>query len=277
MKRFKQTEGVAMGSLLGPVLADIFMVKLENNIVPVLQENLSFWKQYVDDTKCFVKIGTINYMTKILNSFDSNINFTYDVEKDCKLQFLDVLLIKKGNNIITTIYRKATTNDIHLNWKSSAPTTWKRVTLKTLAECTYLICSSIALRKKEIGHLKKVFHEKNDYPEWVINQVLNEVEEKHKTSVNNVSEESKLSPVTDLKCHILALPYQGQKCDFIIKSMWKRLKTLLPDNVKTDVAFQGKQLSSCFNIKDKTKFPHKHDLVYHAKCAEESCNDDYVS
>ena len=24
-------------------------------------------------------------------------------------------------------------------------------------------------------------------------------------------------------------------------------------------------------------FPHKHDLVYHAKCAEESCNDDYVS
>ena len=59
--------------------------------------------------------------------------------------------------------------------------------------------------------------------------------------------------------------------------MKKRLKTLLPDNVKTDVAFQDKQLSSCFNIKDKTKFPHKHDLVYHAKCAEESYNDDFVS
>ena len=54
------------------------------------------------------------------------------------------------------------------------------------------------------------------------------------------------------------------------------MKTLLPDNVKTDVACQGKQLSSCFNIKHKTKFPHKLDLVYHAKCAEESCNDDYV-
>ena len=50
------------------------------------------------------------------------------------------------------------------------------------------------------------------------------------------------------------------------------MKTLLPDNVKTDVGFQRKQLSSCFNIKGKTKFPHKHDLVYHAK----SCNDDYV-
>ena len=58
--------------------------------------------------------------------------------------------------------------------------------------------------------------------------------------------------------------------------MKKRLKILLPDNVKTDVAFHGKKLSSCFNIKDKTKFPHKHGLVYHAKCAEESCIDDYV-
>ena len=53
-------------------------------------------------------------------------------------------------------------------------------------------------------------------------------------------------------------------------------KTLLPDNVKIDVAFQGKQLISCFNIEDKTKFPHKHDLVYHAKCAEKSFIDDYV-
>ena len=204
---YKQRDGVAMGSPLGPVLADIFMVELENNMVSVLQENLSFWKRYADDTICFVKIGTISYITKILNNFDSKIKFTYEVEKDCKLTFLDELLIKKGNNIITTIYRKATTNDIYLNWKSFAPTTWKRGTLKTLAERAYLICSSIALSKKEIDHLKKVFHEKNDYPKWVIHQVLNEVEEKHKTSVNDVSKESKVSPVTDLKRYLLILPY----------------------------------------------------------------------
>ena len=105
---------------------------------------------------------------------------------------------------------------------------------------------------------------------------MNEVEEKRKTRVHDVSEELKVSPVTDLKCHLLVLPYQGQKGDFTIKSMRKRLKTLLSDNFKTNAAFLGKQLSSCFNIKDKTNFPHKHDLVYHVKCADESCNDDYV-
>ena len=95
-----------MGSPLDPVLGDIFMLELENNIVPVVWENLSFCKQNVDDTICFVKMGTINCITTIFNNFDPNITFTYKVEKDCKLQFSDVLLIKKGNNIDTTVYRK---------------------------------------------------------------------------------------------------------------------------------------------------------------------------
>ena len=71
-----ETDSEAMGSAQGPVLADIFMVELENNIVPVLQENVSFLKRHVDDTICFVKIVTINYITKILNNFDPNIKFT---------------------------------------------------------------------------------------------------------------------------------------------------------------------------------------------------------
>ena len=128
-----------------------------------------------------------------------------------------MLLIKKENNIVTTVYCKATTNDIYLNWKSLAPTSWKSGTLKTLVDRTYVICSNITLRKKEMDHLKKFFHEKDDCSKWVINQVLNEVEEKHKTSVNDVSEESQVSPVTDLKRHLLVLPYQGRKGNFFIK------------------------------------------------------------
>ena len=110
---------------------------------------------------------------------------------------------------------------------------------------------------------------------------MDEVKEKHKTSANNIREKSKFSPVTDFcyRCfhfHLLVLPYQGQQDNFIIKSMRTKLKSLLPDDVKTDVAFQSKQFSSCFNIKDRTKSSYKHDLLYHANCAEGSCNDDYV-
>ena len=83
--------------------------------IPVLWEYLNFWKGYVDDTICFVKIGTINYIITILDitiHYIHYITFTYEVKKYCKLPFLDVLLIKKGNNIVTTLYRKATNNYI---------------------------------------------------------------------------------------------------------------------------------------------------------------------
>ena len=59
-----------------------------------------------------------------------------------KLPFLDVLLCRKGKKIHTTVYRKATNNDVYLNWNAFAPMSWKRGTLKTLIERTYLICST---------------------------------------------------------------------------------------------------------------------------------------
>ena len=89
-----QTDGVAIGSPLGPILAGIFMVKLETTIVPTLDKILLKWKRYVDDTFCFVKIGSVNHILRTLNSLHQNIQFTFEVENDNKLPFLDVLLIR---------------------------------------------------------------------------------------------------------------------------------------------------------------------------------------
>ena len=86
----------------------------------------------------------------ILNFFNANITFNYEVEKDCKLPFLDVLLIKKGNNNITTVYRKATTNDIYLNWKSFAPTTWRYIKDTSVTVHTLFVQVLHLGRKKSI-------------------------------------------------------------------------------------------------------------------------------
>ena len=40
-KVYQQNDGVAMGSPLGPVLSGIFMVKLENSLVPTLNESMT--------------------------------------------------------------------------------------------------------------------------------------------------------------------------------------------------------------------------------------------
>ena len=42
------------------------------------------------------------------------------------------------------------------------------------------------------------------------------------------------------------------------------------------VSFSGKKLSSCFNFKDKTKFEHRHDVIYLGTCPKTMCNDNYI-
>ena len=45
--------GVAMGSPLASLLADMFMIDLERSLIANLQK-INFWRRYVNDTNCFV-------------------------------------------------------------------------------------------------------------------------------------------------------------------------------------------------------------------------------
>ena len=67
---------------------------------------------------------------------------------------------------------------------------------------------------------------------------------------------------TSIKNRILVLPYQGEKGIHIINSMKRYDNKTLPKNVKVQIAFTGKRLSSCFKTKDRTKFEHQHDMLY---------------
>ena len=44
--------------------------------------------------------------------------------------------------------------------------------------------------------------------------------------------------------------------------------------METKIVYTGTKLGFNFQIKDKTKFYHKHDLVYYVKCPE--CQEDYI-
>ena len=50
---YVQIDGLAVGSPIDPVLANIFTVELEQNIISTLSKDISLWKRYVDDTICF--------------------------------------------------------------------------------------------------------------------------------------------------------------------------------------------------------------------------------
>ena len=47
----------------------------------------------------FAYIEAIDHILMVLNSFDPNIQFTYETEENLKLPFLDVMLCRKDNNL----------------------------------------------------------------------------------------------------------------------------------------------------------------------------------
>ena len=110
-----QIDGVGMGSPLGLVIANIFMVKLKTTLVPKLDSHVQKWRGLVDDTFMYVKTGSVEYVLSVLISFHKNIKFTYEEEHINTLLVLDVLLIGDSEELNTTVYIKNTLELVYTN------------------------------------------------------------------------------------------------------------------------------------------------------------------
>ena len=247
------------------------MVHIERSLVPVLKDQLSFWKRYVDDTITSIKTGSAENVLSMSNSFHPNIEFTYEAEVNSKLGFLDVSLLREGQNI-----RKVANSEICLNWNSLCPQSCKGGTFRSLAQRAHLICSTEDLLKTELNHIQKVFFEINDFPLWVIKQIFAEEGQKYKHQ--NI--EDKDSNVINIESgnipHLLVLPYQGDQRSSLVKSSKRSITKLLPEETQLEFGFTGSKLSTHFQIKGKTEFEHHHDVVYLGMCPENNCSDNYV-
>ena len=110
---YTQIDGVAMESPLGPLLANIFMISLEEKVLPIVSNYLCYWKRYVDDTYAYVVPEKIGFILKESNFYHPNIKFTYELEENNKITFLDVLINRISfNEIETSVYRKESNTDI---------------------------------------------------------------------------------------------------------------------------------------------------------------------
>ena len=128
-KVYNQVDGVAMGSPLGPVMANIFMCELERKALEEYNGTLpALYRRYVDDT--FLVFNTSSDMLsffKWMNKQHPSIIFTKEEEQDNKLSFLDVLLTRTTDgSIVTSIYRKPTFSGLYMKWDSFVPKSYKK-------------------------------------------------------------------------------------------------------------------------------------------------------
>ena len=88
---YQQCDGIAMGLPLGPVLAGIFIVHLERTLILTMIELMNSWKRCVGDTISTIKEKSIVHVLTVLDNFHKNIEFTYKMEENGKIAFLDII------------------------------------------------------------------------------------------------------------------------------------------------------------------------------------------
>jgi hypothetical protein len=176
---YEQTSGLAMDSPLSPILADLFMEKIEEIIKKEDKENhIKFWKRYLNDVFAIIKKeGNPEEILFHANNISRTVKFTLEKEKDGFLPFLDVKITQQGERLITSVYRKKTDSGRYLHYESNHPRIVKEGVAACLLNRAKTHCSQLWDRRKEQEKVKSTLMS-NGYSNNVLSEVLQERRQK---------------------------------------------------------------------------------------------------
>ena len=118
-KLLKQVDGCPLGGPLSVVLSDIFMCKMEYDVV--VPAKPIFYKRYADDTYVRRKNNDVEKLFEELNSYNEDIKLTLEVNPT---KFLDTELVRENGEVTTQVFSKSTKLLVH--WSSKIPFRHKR-------------------------------------------------------------------------------------------------------------------------------------------------------
>ena len=266
-----QKDGVAMGNPLGPTLANSFLCFYEKKWLKDCPKSIRpiYYKRYVDDI--FVLFENLEQAKKFkdyLNERHKNMSFTLEIEKDNKLSFLDIDIIRneQANTFMTSLYRKPTFSGMYTNFKSFICTKYKYSLISSLLYRVFMICSDFNSIITEIEKLKIIWL-KNAFPMRVIDRMI--LNFFNKIYIPKIP----VHTVPKMKL-ILSLEYLGKYSLEIKKRLERATKEQIPF-CKINIVFSSKlKLRNLFTFKDKVPKNLKSLVLYKFTCSD--CNVTYI-
>ena len=267
---YQQTEGAAMGSLISPIVANLFMEDLEVQAIRTSPTPPSLWKRYVDDTFTIIKKEDRSSFLQHLNSIHQNIKFTCEeVRDDGSMPFLDILVTsKEDGSLSTSVFRKPTHTDLYLQWNSHHTISTKYSVAGTLYHRAKTICSEPQLQKEEEeDHLCQAL-QKCIYPIWAINRARiksqNPVRRPNRNNNNQTGQKKSTN-----KNIYMVVPYQ--------QGLSERFKNTC-QKYGVQVHFKGGQTIKDLLMapKDKDPITNKSGVINRFKCSEHGCEEEYI-
>jgi hypothetical protein len=110
------------------------MGHFEEIALDTADHKLAKWLRYIDDTFVVWPRGSARLQQFLhhLNSIRPTIKFTMETEANDTLPFFDILVMKRGPKLATTVYQKPTITGCYLHFKPNHPHHVKRGVVHSL-------------------------------------------------------------------------------------------------------------------------------------------------
>ena len=158
-KFYNQIDGVAIGSLLAPVLSNIFMGFHVSKWLNEYNLNKSkFYLRYFDEILAAFdnEQYSLNF-SNFLNNRHPNIKLTVEKQINDSLAFLNVFISAINNqNLTLQTYHKSTYIGLLLDFKSFSSFSYKISSIKCLIDRSFKICNNWNSFQDKIVNLDKI-------------------------------------------------------------------------------------------------------------------------
>ena len=265
---YKQKDSMAMGSSLGPVMANVFLSFYEINWLEQCPKEFKpdSYRRYVDDI--FVLFESAEYLCKFRNYFNTchpNMCFSFEQEENGQLAFLDIEVSRGKEKFVTTVYTNPTFISVYTHFESFLSTIYKFGMVHTLPYRCFKICSDWTKFHEEISFLEQVFL-KSRYP-------LSFIDNCFKTFVDELVIKHPQLITVEKKTLCLSFPYLGETSLQTRTKLRKSLKGL-PNPCKLQIVFESQsKLSNVVRFKDRLPSDLVSGVVYKYTCGR--CNSTY--
>ena len=114
-------------------------------------------QNFIDTFILFSDASHVPLFLEYLNSQHPNIKFTHDLEKDGKLNFLDVTINRIDDQFSTSLYRKPTFTGLGLRFDSFTHRSYKINLISCLIHRAYKVSSSYRLFHLDLSSSVNIF------------------------------------------------------------------------------------------------------------------------
>ena len=276
-RMWSQINGVAMGSPLGVLFANMYMGTIERRVFARITPPAGYGR-YIDDTfQLTASEEDLHILRRVFES-ESGLKLTFEFATDRTLPYLDVAIKQADDGFHTSVYVKSTNIGTCLSGKSECPSRYRNSAVDAYIRRLYTHCSTQEAARKEKARISQMLVN-NGYTNKTVRERLVRHEQRKATIMGT-------APAADTSSKII-LPYRG-----IMSSAYKEdekaMRKIISDHVapaddNTTVElliYYKTQRTSQLVMKNGPAKPvdklKKCRIVYKFLCPESGCTASYI-